>query len=782
MVRRRSDSSWNLAFTIPFALGVMACLGCLAVWVHLEHPGPHVAATPLFLALEAPALRQIAHRAQNASGASVSTPALTSTASPPEERLAYLIILSTVKYHHRREALRSSWLRWIRNDTTKFGAEVNYGFHVVLCNDKVADTNLVAAENSTHRDVFVHVSEHNTSTIVYPDKTYEFCGVEAAHRLQVIEYVLSLPVKYKFLTMIDDDGFLCVPTLVRDMHMLPQQSLLWGKFWCKQAVVRPDSNFLTISTDLMARAAKHMREWRVLPEKAESVQQPPGQRTTGGPNEQALGTPLPWGIALYRIISYYITKLGEAVHVIDDRDRVDAQQEWIMTKMQDGTWDAYNDDKFKFVGRRFHLGLCRRVVWSHRVIKKALLLRSYEAADREGQLAAITPDQLSMRPADVCRWHSEPINRTMIHIGCTKDIPVQQKTDAEWIHELCSHRFIFVRGQHHTGTGALAKLVSQGMEDVLSAFHQSAAAPDVPEYEGQFFQNLWPWDNPPALRSCYCGCASTADWVCNYQCPIRNQMGKHQSRKLLYHWRLFWNMRRPILMEKSPEMGSQHLLKLFPKVSRVVYVMRHPFSARESYISPSCSIHAITDCLDKWLLMWSKIPKASSMVVRFEDVILRAAEVHRSLWLRLGDELALPFDVSSFVSDAAEGSPRRLEHYKTSEVLDSVWSIPNDVHRKGKSIPVDIQALATKCNGDDSCARGIKYFSPVMRGMGYDLIDPRNSGLGANQQGWPFVEVHAILEHGWAETTPVSFSCDNRKQPACQNEAKMMDKYSKLCG
>eukprot|EP00971_Amphidinium_carterae_P030704 604356-Amphidinium_carterae.1 len=52
---------------------------------------------------------------------------------------------------------------------------------------------------------------------------------------------------------------------------------------------------------------------------------------------------------------------GEAVHVIDDRDRVDAQQEWIMTKMQDGTWDAYNDDKFKFVGRRFHLGLCRRV-------------------------------------------------------------------------------------------------------------------------------------------------------------------------------------------------------------------------------------------------------------------------------------------------------------------------------------------------------------------------------------------------------------------------------------
>jgi len=720
---------------------------------------------------------------------SLSQRLLSSWSPNREEKLAYLIILSTVRYQARRASLRESWLQWILNSTSKYGQLVHYGFHIVVCKDRAREASQLRLENRTHRDLFVHVSPDNTSKIVYPDKTYEFCGVEAAHRLQVTESVLNLPTKYRFITMVDDDGFLCIPSLVRDLQLFPQQNLLWGKFWCKQAIVRPDSNFLTLSSDLLGRASVHMRIWKVLPETTESIQQPRGQQPPG--EHEKMSEPLPWGIALYRIIAYYIKQHGAKIHVVDDRDRLDAQQDWILTKMQDGTWDAFNDDRFKFVGRRFHRGLCRRVVWSHRVMKKMLLTRAYEAADSEEQLAALAPPDLSDDPADVCRWHSEPVDKFFVNKQCTKALGQDEDSSQQWIEELCSHRYIFIRGQHHTGTGALSRLISNEMDDVVSAFSNSNAAPDVPEYEGQFFQALWPWDNPPGPRSCFCGCESASDWVCSYLCLLRTDMSKAYSRKLLFTWRLFWNMRRPALMEKSPEMGSAHVLKMFPKVSRAIYVMRHPFSARKSYLEPACSVASVDECLDKWLTMWYKIPGADVMVVRFEDVVLREQEVRSALWVRLQSELGLPESaLARVLGDGlnAEGNEssqihgRRLELRETPNVMETIWSISPDVQRAGKSIPVDIQSFANSCLQHPECEQAMTYFTPVMGGLGYNLHSPVNSTLGSDTDDWPFVQVHDVLDSHWAETSRAKHSCGNRLKPACTGFAKTLERYANLCG
>eukprot|EP00971_Amphidinium_carterae_P197803 3925657-Amphidinium_carterae.1 len=53
------------------------------------------------------------------------------------------------------------------------------------------------------------------------------------------------------------------------------------------------------------------------------------------------------------------------------------------------------------------------------------------------------------------------------------------------------------------------------------------------------------------------------------------------------------------MKEKSPEMGISHILDMFPMVASVVYVMRHPLTARIDYIRPACEdVRAIGLSLD----------------------------------------------------------------------------------------------------------------------------------------------------------------------------------------
>lgn len=57
--------------------------------------------------------------------------------------------------------------------------------------------------------------------------------------------------KYDFFLRIDDDHFLCVDRLVRELQYRPKEGLYWGFVHCHPRVVRVDEAWLLISKDLI---------------------------------------------------------------------------------------------------------------------------------------------------------------------------------------------------------------------------------------------------------------------------------------------------------------------------------------------------------------------------------------------------------------------------------------------------------------------------------------------------------------------------------------------------
>ena len=58
--------------------------------------------------------------------------------------------------------------------------------------------------------------------------------------------------EFDFLLHVDDDGFLCLPTVVHNLvHAAPKRMFFWAKYFCNDGKVVADENFLLMSADLV---------------------------------------------------------------------------------------------------------------------------------------------------------------------------------------------------------------------------------------------------------------------------------------------------------------------------------------------------------------------------------------------------------------------------------------------------------------------------------------------------------------------------------------------------
>eukprot|EP00608_Synchroma_pusillum_P002922 CAMPEP_0198441374 /NCGR_PEP_ID=MMETSP1452-20131203/62401_1 /TAXON_ID=1181717 /ORGANISM="Synchroma pusillum, Strain CCMP3072" /LENGTH=437 /DNA_ID=CAMNT_0044161999 /DNA_START=18 /DNA_END=1328 /DNA_ORIENTATION=- len=367
------------------------------------------------------------------------------------------------------------------------------------------------------------------------------------------------------------------------------------------------------------------------------------------------------------------------VTLFDDQDRIDSQQNdgWLNTHMQEA-----GPPEFAWSENKFHEGLCRRVVWSHRVTDGDIMKVAHMSAVRNDLMEPSDPNKLPMN--NVCHGEgirslqSPVINREVVIHPIEGDEPesndglkldygclfsLGKSVQVPWAKSLCKHNYIFVRGQHHTGTGLVRSLITTGTEDKLSSFEQRYQNPQVPEYEGQFFQSLWPLDNPSEPRAKFCGCDNDAQIGCMYLCPARawDWASDERKKKLFDEWRLFWDMSKQFLLEKSPEMGASHLRATFPN-SKVVYVMRHPLSLRVDYQRPACArVEDVPKCIDTWLNLWRAVPIKNTLIVRYESAALypqlTSDQLQARLELRTEDEIR---------RRAREHPPLDLVHYLKS--------------------------------------------------------------------------------------------------------------------
>ncbi|HYY79107.1 MAG TPA: sulfotransferase [Actinomycetes bacterium] len=131
--------------------------------------------------------------------------------------------------------------------------------------------------------------------------------------------------------------------------------------------------------------------------------------------------------------------------------------------------------------------------------------------------------------------------------------------------ELDGHTLVFVGGLHRSGTTPLARCLAAHPQ--VSGF----AGTGVPEDEGQHLQSVY----PPALA--YGGPGRFARADAAHLTEASPLAAPDAGRRLFEAWRPWWDLSRPVLLEKSPPnlLASRFLQAAFPG-ARFVMVVRHP--------------------------------------------------------------------------------------------------------------------------------------------------------------------------------------------------------------
>lgn len=228
-------------------------------------------------------------------------------------------------------------------------------------------------------------------------------------------------------------------------------------------------------------------------------------------------------------------------------------------------------------------------------------------------------------------------------------------------------RLVFVGGLHRSGTTATAQL--------LSAHHQVSGltATGQTEDEGQHLQDVY-----PAART-YGGAGRFAFAPAAHLTELSPLATPASAARLLAHWGPYWDLSRPVLVEKSPPnlVMTRFLQALYPQ-ARFVIVVRHPVPVALS-TSKWASLTPLRRLVEHWVraheIFLADAPRLRQVhVVTYEHLVRDPVATLGALGAYLG--LDGPIPQESVDAQRSTGYARRWAELRASR---------NPLHRRALS-------------------------------------------------------------------------------------------------
>lgn len=177
------------------------------------------------------------------------------------------------------------------------------------------------------------------------------------------------------------------------------------------------------------------------------------------------------------------------------------------------------------------------------------------------------------------------------------------------------HRYVFVCGLHRSGTSLLVRCLREHPE--ISTFQDTG----VPEDEGQHLQDVYP--TARALG----GPGRFGFDPNSHMTETSPLMSDHSRDALNQSWGRYWDLSKPVLLEKSPPnlVRTRFLQALFPE-SAFLIITRHPVAvacATRKWNPAAISVH-----VRHWLTCHETFAAdaphlARKLVLRYEDLVAR---------------------------------------------------------------------------------------------------------------------------------------------------------------
>lgn len=216
------------------------------------------------------------------------------------------------------------------------------------------------------------------------------------------------------------------------------------------------------------------------------------------------------------------------------------------------------------------------------------------------------------------------------------------------------HRQVFVCGLHRSGTTALARCLAAHPQ--VSGFANTGATED----EGQHLQSVY----PPA--SAHGGPGRFARDPRAHLTEDSPLATPENARRLMGQWEPYWNLDRPVLLEKSPPnlLMTRFLQALYPEASFVV-IVRHPVVVTLS-TARWRRFMSLSSLFAHWFAAHETFaadaPRLRRLhVVRYEDLIADPGRTLKDLGMFL--ELDGPIPAETVEGNRSSGYERAWEGY-----------------------------------------------------------------------------------------------------------------------